>query len=86
MLVRAAGILRALAWVLQAVRNILLVCADVVETLGLNQDVDTVIWIFLIFLLVTRRFSVLGALVALIIFTSPVWYALKSASDKATND
>ncbi len=72
MLVRVAGLLRTLSWFLQAVSNLLLILADLIENLGLNQDIDTVTWLFLVFCLVTRRFAVLFSLVGAIVVTSPV--------------
>ena len=85
MLVRVAGVLRALAWALSALRNLLIVTADVIESLGLNQDIDTLLWISLIFCLATRRFKTLGTVVAIIIFVSPTGKVVQQAWNIASD-
>ncbi len=85
MLVRVAGLLRALASGLDILRNILLVLADLVEGLGLSQDLDPLIWIFLLFCLYTRRFLVLVSLVLIIVLTPPAWQTAINFADRSDN-
>ena len=86
MLVRVAGVLRALAYVAQLANQICLIGADIAESAGFNSDVDTLIWLFLLFCVVTRRFSLFFSLIALIVFSSPVWQALKAFVPEADGE
>ena len=79
MLVRIAGVLRALASFFRIIQNTLVVLAELIENLGINSDIDTLIWLLLLFCLVTRRFVLLFTIVGVIVLTSPVWYVVTLA-------
>ena len=70
---RVAGILRAIAYLLETVADTVTICADILEQLGLSQDVDTFLWFILLVCLVTRRFQLFFSIVIFVTVSSPIW-------------
>ena len=70
---RLAGILRAIAYGLETLADTLSICADILEQLGLSQDVDTLLWALLLLCLLTRRFQLFFSIVLFVTVSSPIW-------------
>ena len=70
---RLAGILRAISFGLETLADTLTICADILEQLGLSQDVDTFLWFILLLCLVTRRFQLFFSIVVFVTVSSPIW-------------
>ncbi len=73
MLVRVSGLLRLVGWVLETGPSACYVAADISGQVGLNQDLDALLWIPLLFCVLTRRFVWLFAIVCLVLCGSPLW-------------
>jgi len=71
--VRLGSFLRAVGYALELVAHLLYVAADVLEQIGLSQDVDTYLWISLVVCLYFRKFSLFFGVVVIIVVSSPVW-------------
>ena len=83
---RVSSLLRAAAYFFQCVVNALTIFADILEQLGLCQDVDTLLWIVLIFCLVKRRFTLLFSIVGLVVVSAPVWNISGSSDDSVSSE
>ena len=78
---RVAALIRVISAILRYIANGLSVLAEVLEQLGLSQDLDTLIWIFLLVCLVKRRFGLLFSVLGIVIVSSPVWNRRSSPED-----
>ncbi len=78
---RVSALIRVIAALLRYIANALTVLAEVLEQLGLSQDLDTLIWVFLVVCLVKRRFGLLFSVLGIVIVSSPVWNRRSSSED-----
>ena len=71
--VRVGGVGQAMAYRLETMAETGTICADILEQLGLSQDVDTFLWFILLACLVTRRFQLFFSIVVFVTVSSPIW-------------
>ena len=73
MLFRASGLLRLVSDILGILSHLAKYCAEGLEQLPINPDIDTCLWIALIVLILRREFKLLASLLALT-YASLVFY------------
>ena len=73
MLIRGAGLLRFIGAIIHWASETCYVAADIIEHSGANPDLDTVLWLLLLYCILARKFTWFFGAVALIVFGSPVW-------------